>query len=85
METENHDRFYFLFEDARNISTDADRKQIMEILSISYDNAYDTVRIEKAVPASDWDVIFVGTIQSQLCQGVNRHIKSWFANRGITY
>jgi len=85
MTTENHQRFYFLFDEARNIRTKANRKQIMEILSNSYDNAHDTVRVEKAVPASQWDVIFVGTIQSQLSEGVNRHIQAWFANRGITY
>jgi hypothetical protein len=85
MATENHQLFYFLFDDARNIRTDANRKQIMEILSLAYDNAYDTVRVEKAAPPSQWDVIFVGTIQSQLSQGVNRHIKAWFATRGITY
>jgi hypothetical protein len=85
MATENHQRFYFLFDDARNIRSKANRKQIMEIISNSYDNAYDTVRVEKAVPPSQWDMIFVGTIQSQLSQGVNRHVKDWFANRGITY
>jgi hypothetical protein len=85
MTTENNQRFYSLFDDARSISSKANRKQVMEILSNSYDNAYDTVRVEKAVPSSQWDVIFVGTIQSQLSEGVNRHIKAWFANRGITY
>lgn len=78
-------RFYALSEEALNIHADANRKQVLEIIGNAFDNAYDTTTIEKAVPASDWDVIFVGTIQSQLSQGVNRHIKAWFANRGITY
>lgn len=85
MEINNDQRFYSLSEEALNIRAEANRKQILEIIGNAYDNAYDTVTIEKAVSASDWDVIFVGTLQSQLSQGVNRHVKAWFANRGITY
>ncbi len=85
MEIENDQRFYALNEEAFNIRANEHRKQVLEIIGNAFDNAYDTVTIEKAAPASDWDVIFVGTIQSQLSQGVNRHIKTWFANRGITY
>jgi hypothetical protein len=84
MATENHNRYYFLFDDARKVRS-ANRNLILDIIGDAYDNACDTIRIDKAAPAADWDVLFVGTIQSQLSQGVNRHIKTWFANRGITY
>ena len=85
MQIDNDQRFYSLSEEALSIRAEANRKQVLEIIGNAYDNAYDTVTIEKAVPASAWDVIFVGTLQSQLSQGVNRHVKAWFANHGITY
>lgn len=85
MQIDNDQRFYSLSEEALSIRAEANRKQVLEIIGNAYDNAYDTVTIEKAVPASDWDVIFVGTLQSQLSQGVSRHVKAWFASRGITY
>jgi hypothetical protein len=85
MQIENDERFYALTEQASGIRADATRRQVLEILGNAFDNAYDTIRVEKAAPASDWDALFVGTLQSQLSQGVNRHIKAWFASRGITY
>lgn len=71
--------------DASNRVRNYDNKMaIMQIVWEAADNASDTVNIEKAAPAEDWDRLFVGTIGVLLASGeYNKQVIQFFAKRGV--
>ena len=68
------------------VRSSANRCWINHIIDEAAANADLTINVEKAAPAEDWDRLFTGSIGVLLAYGdYNRHVKSFFTTRGISY
>ena len=71
---------------AGKIRNDAMRVSIEYILEQAWDNAEQTVFVEKERTVAEWDDIFIGSIQCILAYGTYKaRTVAWFAKRGITF
>lgn len=82
----NMKRYEDLVEQAAKIGSYENRHAVENILGEAAENAGATVNIEKALPVSDWEYVFIGSVESLLCTGqYNKTVCKWFATRGITF
>ena len=82
----NMKRYEDLVQQAAKIGSYENRHAVENILGEAAENAGATVNVEKARPVSDWENIFVGSIELLLCSNeYNKTVCKWFATRGITF
>jgi hypothetical protein len=82
----NMKRYDDLLEQAAKIGSYENRRSVEYILGEAAENAGATVNVEKALPVSDWEYVFIGSVATLLCTGeYNKTVCKWFATRGITF
>jgi hypothetical protein len=71
---------------ATKIGSYDNRRAVEYLIGEGAQNADDTVIVDKTRPVSDWEQVFVGSIELLLCSGeYNKTVCKWFATRGITF
>lgn len=61
------------------------RQDVFHLLMSAADNAGLTVNIEKAAPVSEWNSIFIGSLESLLCTGEQSPaVVAWFKSHNIS-
>lgn len=62
------------------------RTEISDIIESGRVNADDTVHVERAAPVSEWESIFIGTVQGALSySGNSARCIAWFKSHGVTF
>lgn len=59
--------------------------RIDSILDLARCNAEDTVFVEKARDASEYDAIALGSVESILCYSSDKPVMRWFARNGVKW
>lgn len=84
-----HDaRYVTLSKEAAKIRSRALRLSVESVIDAGWVNANDTIFLEKVRPITDWDSLFVASMQSALSdrdREKNRHVDAWFEKRGIKF
>ena len=75
-----------LCKQAMRLKGEATQRRVMSILDNAADNAAQTIYNEKAAPVTDWNRIFVGSIECLLSSGGENTtaVINWFKNRNIS-
>ena len=75
-----------LCKQAMRLKGEATQRRVMSILDNAADNAAQTIYNEKAAPVTDWNRIFVGSIELLLSSGGENTtaVINWFHNRNIS-
>ena len=61
------------------------RSDVFLLLMSAADNAGPTVNIEKAAPVSEWNNIFIGSLETLLCTGEQSPaVVVWFKSHNIS-
>ena len=61
------------------------RQDVFLLLMSAADNAGLTVNIEKSAPVSEWNSIFIGSLESLLCTGEQSPaVVAWFKSHNIS-
>lgn len=61
------------------------RSDVFNLLMSAADNAGLTVNIEKNAPVSEWNSIFIGSLESLLCTGEQSPaVVAWFKSHNIS-
>lgn len=75
-----------LLQAARRIQSPANRQTVVHLITVGMVNARDTIFVEQAAPASDWNRLVTGTIGTELAHNTyDKHVVKWFAKNGVTF
>jgi len=75
-----------LCKQAMRLKGETTQRRVLHILDDAADNAAQTIYTEKSAPVTEWNRIFIGSIELLLsCGGENSTaVINWFKNRNIS-
>lgn len=79
----DYTRLYQLTKDAAKIKSKNVRYNVENLIESGRINADDTIFVDKAAKVGEWESLFVGSIESLLCDDANVSARRWFSTRGI--